>query len=158
MPTLRKIGALGWAPSARRAPSGADVKPGVNPSDPAPTGAFVVFHSSRTDEREPNMVTDTTGRRVRAALGAVLVAAGTAAVMAFAPGTAAALPEPPEPSSSAGSITFSLPSLLTPLLGQLGFGSLDKGSVGSSSTGSLGSSNTGSFGSSYGSVVDSPSA
>ncbi|MFM1722855.1 hypothetical protein ABEU20_001414 [Rhodococcus sp. PAM 2766] len=107
------------------------------------------------------MVTDTTGRRVRAALGAVLVAAGTAAVMAFAPGTAAALPEPPEPSSSAGSITFSLPSLLTPLLGQLGFGSLDTGSLGSSATGSsgsLGSSNTGSFGSSYGSVVDSPSA
>ncbi|BCN46202.1 hypothetical protein [Prescottella equi] len=104
------------------------------------------------------MVTETTGRRVRAALGAVLVAAGTAAVMAFAPGTAAALPEPPEPSSSAGSITFSLPSLLTPLLGQLGFGSLDTGSVGSSSNGSLGSSNTGSFGSSYGSVVDSPSA
>ncbi len=81
--------------------------------------------------------------------------------MSFAPGTAAALPEPPEPSSSAGSITFSLPSLLTPLLGQLGFGSLDTGSLGSSATGSsgsLGSSNTGSFGSSYGSVVDSPSA
>jgi len=76
--------------------------------------------------------------------------------MAFAPGTAAALPEPPEPSSSAGSITFSLPSLLTPLLGQLGFGSLGSSSTGSS--GSLGSSNTGSFGSSYGSVVDSPSA
>ncbi|MFC9518255.1 hypothetical protein ACFTSD_21200 [Nocardiaceae bacterium NPDC056970] len=101
-------------------------------------------------------MTETTGRRVRAALGAVLVAAGTAAVMAFAPGTAAALLEPPEPSSSAGSISFSLPSLLTPFLSQLGFGSL--GSSSSGSAGSLGSSNTGSFGSSYGSVVDSPSA
>lgn len=111
------------------------------------------------------MGTDSTGRRVRTTLGAVLVAAGAAAVLAFTPGTAAALPEVPEPSSSAGSVTFSLPTMLTSLLDQLGFGSLDTGSLGSSSTGSSGSSgtgsfassDTGSFGSSYGSVVDSPS-
>lgn len=105
------------------------------------------------------MGTESTGRRVRAALGGVLVAAGVAAVTAFAPGSAAALPELPSPSSSAGSVTFSLPAMLASMLEQIGFGSLDTGSLGSSSTGSagsLGSSDTGSFGSSYGSVVDSP--
>lgn len=99
------------------------------------------------------MVTDSTGRRVRTALGTVLVAAGTAATMAFGSGTAAALPEP---NGSSGSVTVGLPDLLTSVLDQFGFGSLGSSSIGSS--GSLGSSNTGSFGSSYGSVVDSPSA
>ncbi|PTR24878.1 hypothetical protein C8K36_107134 [Rhodococcus sp. OK519] len=110
------------------------------------------------------MASDSMGRRVRAALAAAVVAAGTAAVMAYAPGTAAAAPEAYEPSSVAGSLSFSLPDVVTSFLDQLGFGSLGSssgGSLGSSDTGSagsLGSSDTGSFGSSYGSIVDSPSA
>ncbi|NKU98444.1 hypothetical protein GS889_13820 [Rhodococcus hoagii] len=78
--------------------------------------------------------------------------------MAFAPGTAAALPEPPEPSSSAGSITFS-PSLAPDAAARSArVRSLDTGRRGQLVQRQPGSSNTGSFGSSYGSVVDSPSA
>ncbi|MGO4200984.1 hypothetical protein AB4Z09_04345 [Rhodococcus sp. TAF43] len=119
----------------------------------------------------------TTNRsRVRTVLGSVVVAAGTAALIAFAPGTAGATPLLPEPTpiGSLGSAFIDLSGGMQTLLGQfvgdtgsLGSvriggqpttGSLGSstGSLGSTSTGSLGSSATGSFGSSFGSVVDSP--
>lgn len=122
--------------------------------------------------------------RARAALGAVVLAAGTAALTAFAPGTAGAdtlLPEP-SPFGSLGSLDpsggmqtllgqFGAPNVTrvgsanviiggqptTGSLGSLGFGSLGFGSLDlGSSSGSLGSTSTGSFGSSYGSIVDTP--
>lgn len=134
---------------------------------------------------DPTSRRSTTNRsRARAALGAVVAAAGTAALIAFAPGTAGAtplVPEPPSPFASLGSFDPSggMQTLLgqfggvntgglgsvrvivggQPTTGSLGFGSLGLGSLGlGSSSGSLGSTSTGSFGSSYGSVTDSPSA
>jgi len=133
--------------------------------------------------KDPTARQSTTNRsRVRAVVGTVVLAAGTAALTAFAPGTAGAdtlVPEPPSPFGSLGSFDPSggMQTVLgqfgpvnvtrlgsvdviiggQPTTGSLGLGSLGLGSLDlGSSSGSLGSTSTGSFGSSYGSVLSTP--